>query len=350
MGWWRRATSPVIGLDVGSHSIKAVQLTAGGALRAVGGVTRREPGKPLSGAEVSRLASALRRQGFVGSDIITAAGPQDVLSGMFELPPLSSGAPVTQLARSELAQMHGVNPGQLELCCWDLPEGPSAKEVSTVMALGCLHESAEALLDAFDAGGLTVQALDLRATALARACKPLLLESPKLTAILDVGHGSTGLVLCRGDVILYERDLPEAGLKRLAMRMTEQLGLSEELVASLLHRSPFEATPPSEKDYPALREIAHFIEDHVQALVGDLHAPLAYALGQYGDSEFARVLLVGGGARAAGLRRPLAALLEVEVIVAGPDVLVSCPPTLTARCDPSMTAALGLAMSTERLA
>jgi len=59
------------------------------------------------------------------------------------------------------------------------------------------------------------------------------------------------------------------------------------------------------------------------------------------------VLLAGGGAAVPGAREVLERLLQTEVRIVGPADLVRCPEELLPRCLPTMTAALGLAMSPE---
>jgi type IV pilus assembly protein PilM len=342
------ANTPVIGLDIGTRSCKALQLGWAGQVRMAGSFPRTAPGEAVGEAEACQIAEVLDRMGFAGRDVVLAVPDDQLLSGILELPPRRSGAPVDQIARVELSNMHGCAPGSFEMCCWDLPAARGQKEASQVMAVACPHEVSEPLLDVFDHAGLTVQALDLRNAALVRACSAVGAGPQAVTAILDIGWQRAELILVYRDVILYERRIPEGGVKELSGRLVKALGLDDDAAETL---ATFDGSLARSTDDPdLLNDRRRIISDYATSLIEELEAPFAYASRQYDGARVQRTLLVGGGASVPGLVQRLAGGLEVDVDVACPAEIARCGEQLLDRCGPSMTVALGLAMSKERLA
>ena len=87
----------------------------------------------------------------------------------------------------ELSRLHNIAPDSFEMAYWDLKAAAGSKPVTHTLAVACPHEAANALLDVFEDAGFQVAALDVRGAAAARACAPLLLPAPQITAILDLG-------------------------------------------------------------------------------------------------------------------------------------------------------------------
>ena len=203
----------LIGIDVGARYIKAAQLAGAEGDRriaAAGCFARAEPSAPLDQGEVSRLRNMLAQSNFKGDSIVLAVPQEDLLTGIMELPPRESGAPIEQLTRSELARIHNCQPQSFEMSCWDLPAPARATSSTFVMAAACKHSIADNLIDLFENEGFDVHALDMPAAAMARACQPLLGDENGISAVLDIGWNSARLALLHRGVVLYERTSPLA--------------------------------------------------------------------------------------------------------------------------------------------
>lgn len=345
MRWPGLPSRTPIGIDIGGQYIKAAQLgrnSHGWCMRASACVPRAGGDDPIDAGEVRRLCGVLYRQGFALNKAVVAVPPEKLLHGMLDLPPAKSGAPLGQIARMELARMHGCDPQAFEMACWELPPSARSKGLSQVLATACRHGDADALLDVLEEGGLDVRALDTHARALVRACTPLLAPDGGIVGILDVGWNSCHLIVVKERVIIYERALPEAGCRHLAKTFAEHLHLETRDWELLLLETPSQTAPP---DAPELfREVGALAWAHFEGLLEDLQVTFSYAMEMYPGAPVERLLLAGGGASIRGLGVKLASALGVETRVVSPTDLVECPAPVPNNPSASgLTAAVGLA-------
>jgi len=375
-------TRSAIGLDVGARSVKAIQFARdrfgdGGWRVAAAAEMPREsapqeaaagqpagppvaPTKagPLAPAEVARLVATLERQGFAGADVVLAAPNDRVYTSMLELPPRSSNAPLEQIARIEMARAHRLAPDGFEMGSWDLPAAARATRQTHVMAVACTHADAVALMDPFEAAGLTVTALDVKAAALARACGPLLnADAGGITGLVDLGWTSATLSLMHQGVVIYGRTLGDSGLHKLYATLAGRLGLDAEVIDYLLSDTGLTAGhgQSGAKDAPVpsasasrktknATDAAGLIAAHFEAAVHELRVSLSYAQHQYPDTPLSRLLLVGGGACIRGVTEHLRRTLAIEARAVAPADVATCPAHLAGPCaSPALTSALGLA-------
>ena len=367
-----------IGVDVGTRTVKAVQLgrdrwgTGGWRVTAAAEVPRDDAAQPaadaqgkpparassaLSPAEVRRLVGTLERQNFCGAEVVLAAPGEKMVSSMLELPPRSSQAPIEQIARMEVARAHRFAPDSFEMGCWDLPAAARATKQTPVMAVACTHADAAAVMDPFEAEGLHVSALDVRAAALARACAPLLRDDAGgITGIVDLGWGSATLSLMHRGVAIYGRTLGDSGIGKLYQTLAARLGLETDVIDYILSDSGLAgagavagAAPHGEAPAAGGRkakptDAAGLIAAHFEAAVQELQVSLSYAQHQYPNTPLSRLLVVGGGGCIHGVTEHLHRVLGIETKAAAPAGLAACAPAVAALCaSPALTAALGLA-------
>ncbi|MCY2930987.1 MAG: hypothetical protein NTV86_16165 [Planctomycetota bacterium] len=330
MAPWRRTTRTRIGLDYGSRRFKAAQLSAAGGrwrIDAVAEMPRATTSAVPEPGELKQLADLLGHSGFKGHSLVVAVPETKVMSGVLELPPRTSGAPLDVLARTELARMHKRSPESFEMTCWDLPAPARAANSTFVMAAGLVHTDAAALMDAFEGQGFDVECLTTHAAAVTAACGPLLAKPGGLAAILDLGWVSARVLLMHQTVVVYERALGEFGLAGLAGRLGGAPGAEGRLWAEGVSGKPDVSTP---------------VKTHFQRLAGELRIALSYLANQYSDAELAGLYLTGGGAGLPGLCELLGGILDVPVHAVCPSELDECPPSLASQCGPAFVDAIGL--------
>lgn len=338
----RHFDSP-IGIDTESRTVRAAQLVWSGrawSLKAALALPRMATGAALQRAEVEQLIGALRRLGFRGNRVVLGMPEDKILTGVLELPPKISGEPLQEIARTELAGMHGYDIQAAEAVCWELP--PSTRRGSThAMGVACRHADAEAVLEAFDRSGLDVVALDSRLHALTRVCEAVMLQTG-ITAILDLEwHHTLLLLLCHGTVI-YKRTMTEQRLCELAKALAQGLDLEEDSVVYLLAEV---GLAPQTQDLAGQAEtIRPLVTKYLDSVAASLQSPFAYATSQYAGTMLETLLVTGHGAAIPGVAEHLQTRLGLTVRVVRPADVVQCPPTVGGKAqDPSLVVPIGLA-------
>jgi Tfp pilus assembly PilM family ATPase len=296
-------------------------------------------------ADAQMLKKVLRRQGFRGNRLVIAAPAKALLPATIELPAQLTGAPADQIVRMELAHLHHMAPDSFEMAYWDLRAADSPKPVVHTLALACPHEAANSLLDLFESAGFRVEALDVRGAAAARACGPLVLPAPQITAIMDLGWRSTSLLLVCGQSLIYERFLDGAPMAELTARLGELFTIPPESATQILGMvGPGTTEPTGSFDRESLEAVGKHLKVHFDRLLDVLKTPLSYARRQFPGDGVKRMLLIGGGAVIPDLASYFQARLGFEVKRADPGALIESPPELLARAgNPAMTMAVGLA-------
>jgi type IV pilus assembly protein PilM len=342
-----------IGVNVSGRMINAVQLAQtrrGCSVTAATSIHRSPGAAEIDAEEIGRFAGVLDRQGFSGRQVVVALPSESVLTAVLELPPRDSGAPLDQIARVELASAHKCNPDTIESAFWELPQSMRSREGMSAMAVGCRHDDADALLDAFEDAGLTVIGLDVKSCAVARACGPALSRVQGLAALLNIEWSAASLVVLSDDVVVYERSLANAGLERLHESLVRELDLDLDVADYILGEigvggDADDADAPKELLVAARDRITAYLE----AMMPEIRMSLGYATQEYGHSTVDRIVLIGEAAAIPGLVDHLTRELGVETITLAPSQLADCQRVpATPSQSPVLTAAFGLAQYPER--
>ena len=346
---FRRKLTPV-GIDWGGRSVKAVQLAQtrdGWAAHAAATVPLPQPNAPADAATIRRLRDVLYRRGFEGDGVVLAAPTSRLEVDVFDLPPRSSGAPLEQFARTELARSARIEEHSFEMTCWDLPAPARAAASTSVMAVGLRHEDGEALVSAFEDEGLDVRAIDTRALALARACAPLLRGSD-VSAILDLGWNSAFLVLMCDNVVIYQRALAETGFALAHRQLVSRFQLADDVAEEMLQVADIRPVhPDNRRTGGGTTAVRDLVGRHIDSVLAEVDVSLAYARHRYPARAMTTLLLAGGGAGIAGIEEHVAERLNVSVKVAAASQLAVFPRALDGSGGPALAAAIGLARHDE---
>lgn len=329
-----------IGVDVGLRSIAAVQLVGRGPSRRIGAalrLPRANPGGAFTGAEACRLRDVLERQRFAGRKVVLAAPDDKLQMSPLDLPPRSSGAPIEQLARLELARTHKLDAGAMEMAVWDMPAAAGAN--TGVLAAALAHADAEPLLAAFDGARLDVIAVEPRVCALCRVAARLC-EPTAVTGIIELNESAAVLAVIHQWTVAYERVMPETGVGALRASIAKELNLQADVVGLMLDPPSLGRAPLEMPD-----DAAALVAAAAESLAEEAKAAVEYVSRIRSGPGDSGVFVTGAGAHVPGLlgglegglgrgTRPLSPL---EALGAGPD----------AASDPSLATAAGLAMHEE---
>ncbi|GEM_PF-482040 len=352
-----------IGIDITDRFVCASQLdgrregsrTGVASLRVALRIPRAVPGHMTLG-EAHSLAGSLKRAGVESREVVLAAPDASLMTGLLELPPRSSKAPLDEIARMELARMHRADPDSFTMACWDMPASDRTKGTTQAMGIGLSHDSCNPTIEALEHAGLTVSTVDARMCAIARAVAAAVGKSPALVGVVEVGWSAMQVLLLHGSstqwTIAYERRVPEIALSDLAAIVQSRLGLDADAMdlalrgGGLLTEVGSGATDGESGD-PEVAALIHALRrlqsDFFDQLVPEVQRSLVYATQRYSTDPLASVQLTGEGAQVRGLRTRIAQALSVECGAIMPRNLVNVHPNGVFARDSAVVASIALA-------
>ena len=331
MNWFHRRSHTPIGIDLDGRCIRAVQLirsSRGWSVQAAGSVPRQRSNVPVGPEDIDALAKMLRKQGFAGNDVVLAVPAENLVSSIIDLPPRSSGAPVEQIARSELARMHQCDVRAIEIASWALPQPARAANSTPTMVCACTYADADALMKLFARCGYHVVALDTRPKALARACTPILVDPRTITAVIELGWDQAHIVAMHETLVAYDRRLIEAGFEGLVETLVAKTNLDRAAAEELLDEVVLEPQNAYQDGTKRARKPATRVEKHVDMIGDELATALSYLGNLYPDTPVQEVVLTGPCVGIKRLAEYMSARLELDVRVVTPQHLVEMPETL----------------------
>src|SRR5437762_9388593 len=225
-----------IGLDMGSRSMKAAQISRRGKqvrVEAAAVIPYAGEQATLDERGMRRLRDVLHRQGFHGHKLIVAAPADKLHVELLDLPPRHSGAPIDQIAQAEMMRMAKLEPNAFEMAAWDLPAPPRGGTGTAVMAVAARHADTTSLCQTMESAGLSVEAIDVQACAIARSCRPRLNETG-VTAILDLGFSRAVMMFIRDGVVVFQRSFLHCGISHVQAELIKRLGVDADVADHLI--------------------------------------------------------------------------------------------------------------------
>lgn len=312
-----------VGLDIGAHSIKAVALDSAGRIAARARFPRAASG-PLGEPEARRIARVLGQQGMPAGRVALAASRGMMITAVLELPPRASGAPVERIARDELARLHNLQPGDIEMILRDLPPAARASDHLHAIAIGLRTQEADELIDALAGADLEPLLLESPGAALLRGAEHGRGPTPAgaVRVVADIGWSGTTVSVATRDGIVSQRVIA-VGLGSAAERS------SKEDIDRIARAAEAGAPAPSAfvtgSGLPLL-----------DAIESEIDRSLAFAQSRYSVESWDAMILTGGGAAlVAGSVRQSNRLGELSAEVS---------------TDGAFTPAVGLALAAQRVA
>jgi Tfp pilus assembly PilM family ATPase len=214
------------------------------------------------------------------------------------------------------------------------------------MAAGFGHREADKLIDTIESEGLDVYALDVHASAIARACSPLLEGVSGIAAVLDLRWDHVNLVLLYQGVVVYERKLAKCRLDTVVDSLVRELKLHRDTTEDLVRRVGL-ATQCPDVAPETLAAVNHAVGAYCDSLIAEMRIPLSYLTNQYTDASPETLLLAGSGAPIPGLVERLDLVLDFYVRTVRPSDIARCSPEIEETFGSSLTSAAGLGQFSE---
>jgi type IV pilus assembly protein PilM len=306
------AGASLVGVDIGSMSIRAVETVRGkeGPIAVGSGQVGLPPGAVHGGVvqDDKTITAALRHlwsvAKFRSKHIVLGVANSQVVVREMALPNL----PEKELRKALPFQVREVLPLPVEESVLDfLPlEDPGRNETVTGLLVAAPKDAILVAVRAAERAGLHVSRVDLASFALLRAVSR---QDGQPEAIVDIGGESTTVVVHSDGRPLIVRFVARGGAdvtSMIAARMDVPLEQAEALKSRIgLQR---EADP----------QAAEVIRDAVQPLVSEIRSSFAYLSNASRPTRVRRLALCGGGSLLPGLAEELHEELGVEVVLADP--------------------------------
>ncbi|HUR17399.1 MAG TPA: type IV pilus assembly protein PilM [Acidimicrobiales bacterium] len=314
----------VVGLDIGSYAVRAVELAVGGdepVLHRFAQVTL-PPGAVRDGevVDIGAVGAAIRRLwsegGFRGKKVVVGVANQRVIVRQAELPSMTEADLQTalQFEAQELIPIP-VEDAILDFQILDDYVSGGDEPRMRILLAAAQRDMVRSHIAAVEGGGLNASAIDLIPFALVRAVMgsagPNLGTAGSAEAIVCIGGGVTNVVVHEQGVPRFVRILLVGG-DDITDSIARELDVELDEAEDLKRRAD-----PSSLD-PRVARAGELVGDRLAPLVEEIRGSLDYYLAQSQSSPISRVTITGGGSRITGLMERLQAQLGGTVEPARP--------------------------------
>ena len=300
VSWPLRPQCGPIGIDIGSRSVKLLQLRGDGS--AVQEAVRREVpphdgGDPharnLAIAEVIRRAGEGRR--FRGRRAVLCLGGDDLFVQNIRVPP-AQGEALQQMVLAEAAGRvpFGEDAEVRFLEADDVRQGDGFRR--EVILLACARAAVTRLMHIAEQAGLIPLAVDVVPTAMLRCYRRQFRrdeDRQQRAMFVNVGAAHTTVVIARGSEVLFVKNL-DCGGEQLDEAVARNLGLELPKAASLRRHNGDRRS--DQRDPEVTRSIAESIRPILERLTQELAMCLRYYSVTFRGQPLERLVLGGGEA------------------------------------------------------
>ena len=339
-------TSPVLGIDISSTTVKLLELSRqGGSYRVESYAVAHLPPEAVIEKDVNQVETvgALIRDLVARSKtrvkrIAAAVSGSAVIIKTVTMP---DGLSDEELEAQLAVEADQYIPYPLEEVAIDFEVlAPAANNTVTVLLVACHQQTIDARVDALEIAGLTVGIMDVEVLAMGRALalleKQLPGENLRSVAMVDIGASMTTLSVFSDGESVYTRE-QFFGDKQLTDEIMNRYGLSFE-EAGLAKKQ--QGLP---EDYE--QEV---LQPFREALVQQVSRSLQFFLSSSECASLDCIVLCGDVASISGLGELAQERLLTPVIIANPFADMTVGPRVDAqalaRDAPAMMLACGLAM------
>jgi type IV pilus assembly protein PilM len=355
----KKDRSGLVGVDVGSSSVKAVELKekrgryelvnlalnnlardliVNGAI--MDGVSLSSTIRKMfeeNSIATSQIATSLSGQSVVVKRTTVTAGSEEELQQAIQQEAMHNVE--LDLANASLSYYVLSATQEKDSLDWRADRYRGARQLD-VLVLAVQRDKLQSHTDLFTQANRTPVVVDLDAFALQNAFELSYEPSPDLTvALLNIGASIMNVNITRGGIPLFTRDVSIGGNQYTAV-LQKELGLSLDEAEKL--KMGIEVTRvDSEAELPHLRSVSQGLLAEVQDAFYEFHQTV--------QEPIQAIYLSGGTARVRGLADLLQAELKAPVEIIDPFRKIYCNPgkfdrDFVATLAPRMTVAVGLAL------
>jgi type IV pilus assembly protein PilM len=349
--------SRIIGLDVGTHAVRAAEMVIGRGEQATlnrFGQVALPLGAVRDGEVVDppAVAAAIRRlwseAGFRSREVVVGVANQRVIVRHADVPAMAE-EDLRSALRFEVQELIPIPVDEAILDFQILEQfvGPEQEPMMRILLVAAQREMVRSLLAAVDGAGLAASIVDVVPFALIRALAGSDLDFGGMEAaseaVVCVGGGVTTVVVHERGVPRFVRMLITGG-NEITDAIASELHVDPDTAEDLKRR----ANPISTDDLEA--RAGRIVVDRLTPFVEEVRGSLDYYRAQSSDGNIGRVLLTGGGSLVPGLADRLRQVLNVPVDSGHPLLgvrvgRVGIPEDRLIDSEPLLTVPIGLALA-----
>lgn len=344
--------SSYLGIDIGTTSIKAVEVKRGGKgpavvnyglLESSGYLARANQALQTSGLKifeagaVELLKALIKETGTTTTDVVASLPPFEVFVTLLDFPAMKT----EEVQQAIIYQARQYVPLPLEQVALDWMKVADYTDDKgfahqKILLISVPQEEIKKYQRIFQKAGLTLRALELESLSLAR----LFGGDPVSSIIVDIGSRSTNIVFLEKGIMAWgaQSDFAAASLTQA---LATSLGINPLRAEELKKERGILGTGPN-------YELASIMVPFLDAIVNEVKkAQFSYQQQFLAASKAERVILAGGGANLLGIDKYFEKEMGIPVVKAAPfakfeysqDIVPFVP-----ELSPLLSVALGLGM------
>lgn len=303
------------GLDIGSTSIKLIEIDGGSVKNVAIGVNKF--GKSVSGMTNSEkisltdtLKALIKEAGIREKKSVASIPEASVFSRVLKFPVMSSPELSTAI-RWELDQAVPFPPSEVETS-WSVLEKPDkfeGNEKISVYVVAVPSSISETYVQILELIGVEPLRLENEIPALCRAFTPILNDSGP-SVIVDLGASGTNIVIS-GNTKLYGNFYVPVGGSAMTKLIADAFGLPLDQAESYKRTYGFSKDQLDGKMVTVLKPI-------IDNVIGEIRKLIISFKDEHSGNHVVRLILAGGGAYLLGLVPYFSEALGIEVVVGDP--------------------------------
>ncbi len=300
----------LIGLDIGSSSVKAVELNLKGKdkgfeLKGLGIAALRPEaivqGAFLNSGEiVDAIREAIDAGGFKTKDVAVAVSGHSVIVKKVSLPAMNREELEDQIQwEAEQYIPFDVNEVHLDFQILDTSEGEGQMDVLLVAAKKDLVDD---YYQVITEAGLNPTAVDVAAFAVENAYECNYDETADdIVALVNIGAQVVNINIVERGVPAFTRDITTGG-----NQYTEEIQKALSVSFEEAERLKLGGQGPDSEQEVVPQEVEHAVRAVTDIVIGEIARSLDFYTATAADSRIAKVMMSGGGAKIVGLGAALA--------------------------------------------
>lgn len=331
------------GLNIGSTTIKAVQIAKSGNKRkllACGMISSAEKGllSEMEPAEIAVYVKSLLKDVKIGTKLVnTSLSEARIFTRMIEIP-LISEAELNSAMKWEAEQYVPLPLSEVTLDWQILSKPQKIEDKMTVLLVAVPNNVINKQLKILELSGLEPVCLETEITAIARILIWNYPDAPT-TLLVNLGALSTDLIILRKNIIVFTHSISSGGIA-LARAVAQDLGFEVEQAEEYKKVYGLEKNKLEGKIFKAIAPVFNLI-------INEIKRSIEFYRQKDPENSIKRLVLSGGTAKLPGLAVYLAKIFGLEVQIINPWQNIEREEKLFPNIEedaPFYTAAVGLAL------